>query len=259
MIIKHSRMNYLLGLLPPAIIIIIWEFLVRLGYVRQEFFPKPSEVFWSLVEITESGELFNHLSASLIRVFSGYLIGITLAIPLGIMMGCSKRLSFIFRPIIEMLRTVSPIAWIPLAILWFGIGNTPAIFIIAITCFFPMAVATINAVYMVNPLYRKIARNFGASKWQEISTVIIPATLPIIFVGLRISLGIAWLVIVAAEMVGMRSGLGYLIMDSRNLLRTDLVIACMIVIGLVGFLLDSIMQKIEQSLQGKSKTAEGLI
>ncbi len=248
MTLRAPGVKRLWGLLPPIAALGAWEFAVQAGLLRHENLPLPSEIFAALQQLLHSGALFSHLAASMLRVFAGYLIALTLALPLGLLMGCSEKTLLLMRPTAEMLRTVSPIAWIPLAILWFGIGNIPAIFIISITCFFPMLVTTINAVQTVDPLYRKIARDFGASRAQELYTVIIPAALPPIAIGLRISLGIAWLVIVAAEMVGMRSGLGYLISDSRNMLRTDLVMASMIVIGAAGCLLDSIMRRLEQYL-----------
>ena len=235
-----------LGLLPPLGVLLVWELGVRFDRLPGVFFPRPTEVGLALLELTRSGAVFRHLCVSLGRVFAGYAIGVALAVPLGLFMGSFSSLRTVFRPGFEMLRTVSPIAWIPLAVIWFGIGNAPGIFIIAITCFSPALVAAIDAVERVDPLYLTIARNFGASRGQQIWSVVIPASLPPIFVGLRIAMGIAWVVIVAAEMVGMRSGVGYLILDARNMIRTDIVIACMIVIGLAGFLLDLVMRRLER-------------
>ena len=148
-------------------------------------------------------------------------------------------------PILQVMRTISPISWIPLAILWFGIGDTPAIFIIFITAFFPILISTASSIKHIDPILIKVGTNFGASKSQLLRKVILPAISPYIVIGLRISLGLSWVIIVAAEMVGMSSGLGYMILDARNFLRTDLIIAGMFVVGIIGFLLDHLLSLIE--------------
>jgi NitT/TauT family transport system permease protein len=158
-----------------------------------------------------------------------------------------------FSPLIEVFRTISPISWIPLAILWFGIGDIPAVFIIFISSFFPILIATIHAGKNIDPVLLRVAANFGAQGPKLFRHVIFPASFPYIVVGLRISLGISWLVVVAAEMVGLRSGLGYLIMDARNFLRTDFVIAGMVTIGIVGYTLDRVMRSLETRFE-KHKT-----
>jgi NitT/TauT family transport system permease protein len=145
-----------------------------------------------------------------------------------------------FNPIFQMLRPISPIAWIPLAILWFGVGDLSPIFLIFISSVFPMIVQTTSGVHTIERRYLRAAANFGVSRTVLFRRVVIPAVLPEIIVGMRIGIGVAWLVVVAAEMIALRSGLGYLIMDSRNAgNRYDLVIASMIIIGLIGLLLDS--------------------
>jgi len=149
-------------------------------------------------------------------------------------------------PIFQMLRPISPIAWIPIAILWFGVGDVSPIFLIFMASVFPMIVQTVNGVHTIEPRYLRAARNFGVSRGTLFRQVVIPAVLPQIIVGMRIGLGVAWLVVVAAEMIALRSGLGYLIIDSRNAgNRYDLVIAGMIIIGLIGLLLDGLMRLLE--------------
>ena len=145
-----------------------------------------------------------------------------------------------------MLRPVSPIAWIPIAILWFGVGNESPIFLIFISSVFPMIVQTVTGVHTIERRYLRAAANFGVSRYTLFRQVVVPAAMPQIIVGMRIGLGVAWLVVVAAEMIALRSGLGYLIMDSRNAgNRYDLVIACMIIIGVIGLLLDGAMRLLE--------------
>jgi NitT/TauT family transport system permease protein len=149
-------------------------------------------------------------------------------------------------PLFQILRPISPIAWIPIAILWFGVGNASPIFLIFISSVFPMIVQTTAGVHTIERRYLRAAQNFGVSRARLFRQVVIPAVLPQIVVGMRIGLGVAWLVVVAAEMIALRSGLGFMIMDSRNAgNRYDLVIAGMAIIGLIGLLLDSGMRLLE--------------
>jgi NitT/TauT family transport system permease protein len=149
-------------------------------------------------------------------------------------------------PIVQVLRPISPIAWIPIAILWFGVGDASPIFLIFLSSVFPTIVQTVSAVHTIDRQYIWAAENFGVSRAKLFLQVVIPAALPQIIVGLRVSLGVAWLVVVAAEMIALHSGLGYLIIDSRNAgNRYDLVVAGMAIIGITGFLLDGVMRRLE--------------
>jgi NitT/TauT family transport system permease protein len=180
------------------------------------------------------------------RVAAGFSIAVIFAVPLGLWMGWVKGAYITLNPIFQMLRPISPIAWIPIAILWFGVGNASPIYLIFISSVFPMIVQTIAGVHTIEKRYLRAAQNFDVSKYRLFTQVVIPAVLPQIIVGMRIGLGVAWLVVVAAEMIALRSGLGYLIMDSRNAgNRYDLVVAAMIIIGIIGLLLDGIMRLLE--------------
>ena len=169
------------------------------------------------------------------------LLAVAAAIPLGLFFGRFSRCHQAIDPLLQVLRPISPIAWFPLAVLWFGIGNLPAIVIIFLAAFYPVLLSTVTAVRNVPPVYLKVADNFGASRRKIFRDVIIPAAFPQITVGLHIAIGSAWVFLVAGEMLGVRSGLGYLIIDSRNNLRTDLVIVGILLIGLSGLLVDRIM------------------
>src|SRR4029077_20990350 len=185
------------------------------------------------------GLLLSYTADSLLRVGSGYSLAVLLGIPTGLVLGWYPLAARAVNPVIQILRPISPLAWIPLAIVWFGIGNTSSIFLIFLASFFPVVVATVNGVRNVPPMFRNAGRNFGLSPAALLGRVIFPAALPQVLVGLRIALGIAWLVVVAAEMIAVDSGLGYLIIDSRNAgKRYDLVIAGMLLIGLIGLGLD---------------------
>jgi NitT/TauT family transport system permease protein len=157
--------------------------------------------------------------------------------------------SGIFRavnPMIQLLRPISPIAWIPLSILWFGVGNLSPIFLIFLASFFPMVVNTTTGVHTIGRQYVRASQNFGVTGFRLLRLIILPAALPQVIVGMRISLGVAWLVVVAAEMIALTSGLGFLIMDSRNAgNRYDLVVAGMVLIGVIGLLLDNAMRRLE--------------
>ena len=210
------------------------------------YFPTPLQVVKGIVELTRNGTLVQHVSASLMRVTLGYGAALMVAIPLGVLMGWFPRVFQAVNPLIQLLRPISPIAWIPLAILWFGIGNLSPIFLIFLSSFFPLVVGTVSGVQGVEREYIRAAMNFGINGQRLIRRVVLPAALPQIIVGMRIGLGIAWLVVVAAEMIAIDSGLGYLIIDSRNAgNRYDLVVAAMVMIGIIGFLLDNLMRRLE--------------
>jgi NitT/TauT family transport system permease protein len=179
-----------------------------------------------------------------------------LAIPLGILMGWFNGLFVALNPLTQILRPISPIAWIPLAIIWFGVGNLAPIFLIFLSSFFPIALETTTGVHTIERQYIRAAENFGVSGLALFRQVVIPAALPQIIVGMRISLGVAWLVVVAAEMIALRSGLGYLIIDSRNAgNRYDLVVASMLIIGVIGLLLDIAMRRLERLKEVRWKYA----
>jgi NitT/TauT family transport system permease protein len=198
------------------------------------------------VELIRDGTLWQHIGASLFRVGAGFGAAVIIAVPLGLWIGWVEGAYVTLNPLFQMLRPISPIAWIPIAILWFGVGNLAPIFLIFISSVFPMVVQTTVGVHTIEKRYLRAAANFGVSRGTLFRQVVIPAVLPQVIVGMRIGLGVAWLVVVAAEMIALRSGLGYLIIDSRNAgNRYDLVIAAMIIIGLIGMLLDRAMRLLE--------------
>jgi NitT/TauT family transport system permease protein len=235
-------------LLPSIIVIALivgawWAIVVVSGSV---VFPTPLQVVTGTLELIRDGTLWQHIGASLFRVGTGFGLAVLVAVPLGLWMGWVKGAYITFNPLFQMLRPISPIAWIPIAILWFGVGDMSPIFLIFISSVFPMVVQTIAGVHTIEKRYLRAAANFGVSRATLFRQVVIPAVLPQIIVGMRIGLGVAWLVVVAAEMIALRSGLGYLIIDSRNAgNRYDLVVAGMIIIGLIGLLLDRLMRLLE--------------
>jgi NitT/TauT family transport system permease protein len=228
-----------------AVLLAVWFFAAR----RQTsgLFPDPLQVLSGLGELLRRGLLAKYVVASLFRVTWGYLLAVITAIPLGLLIGWYKRGGQALNPLLQLLRPISPLAWIPISILWFGVGDVAAIFLIFLASFLPLVVAAMNAVRNVPTTLLRAGRNFGLSNPRLLMNVILPAALPQLIVALRISLGVAWLVVVAAEMIAVNSGLGFLIVDARNAgNRYDLVVAGMVMIGLIGLVLDLGMRQLER-------------
>jgi len=209
--------------------------------------PDPLHVLNGLLELLRRGLLAKYVVASLFRVSWGYLLAVVTAIPIGLLLGWYRRGEQALNPLLQLLRPISPLAWIPISILWFGVGDMAAIFLIFLASFLPLTVASMNAFRNVPPTLLHAGRNFGLSDRRLLVAVILPASLPQLIVALRISLGVAWLVVVAAEMIAVNSGLGFLIVDARNAgNRYDLVVAGMVMIGLIGLVLDVSIRQLEK-------------
>lgn len=226
--------------------LVLWDLTARFSGWSVQVFPGPAAVLTSLIELTANGTLIRHAVASLFRVTTGFYLAMFLGIPLGMVLGRQTQLRLLVNPVINFLRPISPLAWIPLSMLWFGIGDLPAVFLIFLSSFFPLVVATTIAVRAINPIYFQVAANFNFTRIETFTKIMVPATIPAIVTALRLAITIAWLVVVAAEMIAVQSGLGYLILDSRNALRMDYVMVGMIVIGVIGLLLDYIMRQLMQ-------------
>jgi NitT/TauT family transport system permease protein len=227
-----------------ALLIAWWGAIV---VTQSLIFPTPWGVVTGTIELIQNGTLWRHIGASLMRVGTGFALAVCVAVPLGLWMGWVRGAYATLNPVFQMLRPISPIAWIPIAILWFGVGDASPIYLIFISSVFPMIVQTTVGVHTIDKRYLRAAENFGVSRATLFRQVVIPAVLPQVLVGMRIGLGVAWLVVVAAEMIALRSGLGYMIMDSRNAgNRYDLVIAGMIIIGVIGLSLDTSMRRLER-------------
>jgi len=232
-------------LLVATAFLLSWEGAVRLS--GSDLFPRPIEVAGGIVELVEKGLLFKYIVASLFRVTWGFFLAVLLGVPFGLLLGWFGWAFKAFNPMIQVLRPISPIAWIPVAILWFGVSDAAPVFLIFLASVFPITVSATAAVQNMQLVYLRAARNFGLTRMQLFRRVILPATLPQIITGVRIALGVAWLVVVAAEMIAVNSGLGYLIIDARNAgKRYDLVVAGMVLIGLIGLGLDLLVRQLER-------------
>ncbi len=234
-----------LPLAAAAAVAALWQLAVTLTGTR--VFPPPLAVARAFAELERRGVLAPYIRDSLLRVAAGYLLALAVGMPMGLAMGWSRGLARALNPVIQVLRPISPLAWIPVAIVLFGVHDLAAVFLIFLAALCPIAVATMNGVQSVPDVYLQAARNFGLPPAAVLWRVVLPAALPRMLVGLRVALGISWLVVVAAEMIAVDSGLGYLIIDSRNAgKRYDLVLAAILLIGTIGLALDLLTRRIER-------------
>ncbi|MDM5334196.1 ABC transporter permease [Ureibacillus composti] len=227
-----------LAIIGFTLLLIIWQLIIVVGDFEEALLPPPLQVGESIVELFMQGTIWEHIQISLYRFLVGYLTAVIVAIVFGLILGRMQKVWSIIDPVVQVLRPVSPIAWSPFIVLWFGIGNMPAIVIIFIAAFFPVLLSTVSAVRKVDNIHLRLAANFELTRYQLLTKVVFPAAFPMIANGLHMAIGTAWIFLVAGEMVGAQSGLGYLIVDSRNSLSLDVVLAAIIIIGLLGLLLD---------------------
>lgn len=234
----------------PVGLLATWQLVVAAGVVRAELLPSPLQVVATWAELLfgqrgEGGRYAGvwtlHASASATRVLIGFTLATVLGIALGVSIGLFRPVERLLDPTIQFLRNIPITAWVPLSILFFGIADRPAVFLIALGALFPTVVNTTYGVKQVNHLLVKAGLMMGANRRQLIAKVILPAALPAIFTGLRLSMGIAWVLVVVAEMIAVKSGLGYLLFESYQFFRPDVMIACMLSIGLLGFLSDRVV------------------
>ncbi len=252
-----------IGLAVPAALVGFWQAASMLGWVNPQVLPSPLAVVerWfayllplephtegSWVRWAFSGELFVDAAASMYRVVVGFAIGAALALPLALLMGASARVYAWCNPLVQVLRPIPPIAYIPLAILWFGLGNPPAIFLISLGAFFPVLMNTIAGVRQVDGIYLRAARNLGAGRLTLFVRVILPAAVPYILSGVRIGIGTAFIVVIVAEMIAVNSGLGFRMLEAREYFWPDKIVAGMITIGMLGLAIDVGMNRLNNHL-----------
>ncbi|UZE44766.1 ABC transporter permease [Selenomonas sputigena] len=241
-----KNVRHLIG--AAAVTLLFWQAICAFSGWHEALFPSPLAAFLGFVELIKDGVIFEDVAASLVRFAVGYLASVLLALAAGLILGWYSKVWAYLNPIAQVLRPVSPVAWLPFIVLFFGIGEAPAIVIIFLAAFFPVLLATVAAVQKLDPVYLKVAQNFGIKEPAVFTKIILPAIFPQIATGLHLALGTAWVFLVAGEMVGAQSGLGFLIIDARNNLRADLLMAAILTIGLLGLLLDSAMSLAERQL-----------
>ena len=231
----------------------LWWVATHLGWIRDLFLPTPERIITSFADawkgdIQGGKPLTEHFWWSLYRVFAAFVLACVTAIPVGIAMGVSRIARGIFDPPLEFYRPLPPLAYLPLIVIWFGIEETAKIVLIYLACFAPLAMAARAGVRSVTIEQINAAYSMGASKWQVILHVVIPAALPEILTGMRIAIGFGWTTLVAAEMVAATAGLGQMVLNASNFLRTDVVIMGIVVIGVVAYLFDLLMRRVERTL-----------
>ncbi len=232
----------------PIVIGLAWELSGRFKLVDPLFLPPPSAIFGDFIELVRSGEFVEHLVPSLNRALKGYGIAVVLAVPLGFLFGWSRAVRDYAGSLIEILRPVPPISLIPLAILWLGIGDLSKIGIIAWACFWPVFLSSILGVQSINPILIKSATIMEIRGARFFTKILLPAALPQVFTGLRISLSIALIVLVAAEMIGADRGLGYLILESERTFRSPMMFVGIFSIALIGYSFNEIILLLERRL-----------
>ncbi|OPX43278.1 putative aliphatic sulfonates transport permease protein SsuC [Ruminiclostridium hungatei] len=231
----------LLSLIIPAAVIIFWSIATARGIAPEAILPSIRSVLKVFKENLASGQLELDLGISLMRVVKGYFAAVLLGVILGTTMGMSKNMNYIFSLTLNAIRQIPMMAWIPLIILWFGIDELSKIVVIILGAFFPIMVNTFSGIRGTPPGYIEIARLYKLSRWNTFRKVYLPSAIPQIFVGLKLGLGISWMAVVAAELIASTEGIGFRISDARSLMKPDVVIMGMIVIGVVGILMDKIL------------------
>ena len=236
----------LLGLPVLIGLLLLWQLASSASWIDPRSAPGPTAVLVDWWQLLESGELWTHVGASLRRVLSGFAIAALVGVAVGVAVGSSRRATVMVSPVFEVLRPIPPIAWVPLAILWFGLGDPPSIFIVALAAFFPICVSAVDAIPGAALTHRRVLRTLGVPPRWLLLKVALPAAGPRILTGVRVGMGIAWTSAIAAELVGAQSGLGYFIQQQRLQLQVESVMAGMLTIGLLGFALSAILSWCER-------------
>lgn len=238
------------GLIVPVLSLTVWESVVRLDWVSAHMLPPPSELLLTLADLGGSGALFGHIGISALRVLIGFAIGAGLALLVGAAVGLSRRIEALFDPTFQALRAIPSLAWVPLLLLWLGIDESPKITLIAIGAFFPVYLNFVAGIKNVDRKLVEVGGIYGLSGARLIGRIFLPAALPNLFTGLRTGLSLAWMFLVAAELIAATRGLGYLLTDGRETGRADLVLVAIIVLAVLGKLSDGLLQWLEHRLLG---------
>lgn len=236
------------GLIVPALLLVVWEAVVRAGWVSAHLLPPPSELVVTLRDLGRDGALLEHIGISSLRVLIGFSIGTVLALLIGAAVGLSRRTEALLDPTFQAVRAIPSLAWVPLLLLWLGIDEAPKITLIAIGAFFPVYLNFVSGIQNVDRKLVEVGGMYGLTGVRLVVRIFLPASLPSLFTGLRTGLSLAWMFLVAAELIAATRGLGYLLTDGRETGRADLVIVAIIVLALLGKFSDSLLQWLEQRL-----------
>lgn len=232
----------------PVIVIAIWEYVCHFGNVKVYNMPAPEIIIKDAVEKIQDGTLWKHIAISFFRVLEGFLIAAVSALVIGTFIGLNKYFERFSELVLQILKPIPPIAWIPLAILWFGIGESSKLYIIFYGAFFPILLNTVDGIRNIDKKYLELGRVYEVDRPRLIGKVILPGALPSILTGIRVGLGNAWVCVVAAEMIAATKGIGYMLSNGRSMSRADDVILAMLIIGIVGKVMDDVLKVISKKL-----------
>lgn len=232
----------------PVLLIITWQLLSNAGVIYEVILPSPLKVVKGFLEMVENGTLWIDIVVSGKRVLIGSFWGIIIGMAFGVISGLSKIVERILEPIVNVIRQIATLAWIPLIILWFGIGEFSKELIIAKAVLVPVYLNTLRGMKEVSKSYTELSQVLELNRWTYLSKIVFPSAAPIIFTGLRLAIGNAWQAVVAAEMLGGLTGLGYSLLNAKDFVRSDKLIALMIVIALIGMVLDALLQLLEKKI-----------
>ncbi|MDW4218541.1 ABC transporter permease [Staphylococcus saprophyticus] len=238
--------KFTLPIISFIIFLFIWQCVIWIGNYQPILLPGPLLVAKSIWQFIISGEIFSHLFISLFRFIVGFVLAILIGVPIGFLLGRVNALFHAIEPLLQLIRPISPIAWSPFVVLWFGIGSLPAMAIIFIAAFFPIVFNTIKGIRHIEPQYLKIASNLNLTGWQLYKNILFPGAFKHIMGGIHMAVGTSWIFLVSGEMIGAQSGLGFLIVDARNMLNLEDVLAAIFFIGLFGFIIDRFISYLEK-------------
>ncbi|MES3651757.1 ABC transporter permease [Staphylococcus saprophyticus] len=238
--------KFTLPIISFIIFLFIWQCVIWIGNYQPILLPGPLLVAKSIWQFIISGEIFSHLFISLFRFIVGFVLAILIGVPIGFLLGRVNALFHAIEPLLQLIRPISPIAWSPFVVLWFGIGSLPAMAIILIAAFFPIVFNTIKGIRHIEPQYLKIASNLNLTGWQLYKNILFPGAFKHIMGGIHMAVGTSWIFLVSGEMIGAQSGLGFLIVDARNMLNLEDVLAAIFFIGLFGFIIDRFISYLEK-------------
>ncbi|ENZ33594.1 hypothetical protein HMPREF1084_02064 [Clostridium butyricum 60E.3] len=249
---KRITIENMLTLVTIILILLVWFVVTNFGIANSKMVPTPQAVWNAFIDIIQNGyknySLLQHLGASMERLFISFLFAALIAVPFGLASGYNSKIRAIFEPIIEFYRPLPPLAYYTLLVLWLGIGNESKITLLFLACFAPIYISCVSAVLKIKEDYINSAYTVGASKYQIFIHVILPSCLPDIFVGIRTAVGVAYTTLVAAEMVAAKSGLGWMVLDASNYLRSDIIFVGIIIMGITGILLDQFLRILEKKI-----------
>lgn len=258
---KRTWQALAFNLLGVVVALVLWQIFTTPRFLGEEFSKgfSPSGTFHEFIRSAKDGTFMKHAVPSLDRIGVGLGIATAVGIPLGILIGYFSRLNQITTVVFQLIRMTSPLAWMPIAIILFGVGSKPIYFLIAVAAVWPIMINTAHGVRSVNPLWVRVVRMLGGRHLAVLHRAIIPAVIPDMLTGLRIALGIAWVVLVPAEMLGVSSGLGYYILDTRDRFNYGELMAVILVIGMLGFLSDSLIRLVQSKLSWRSRGESDLV